>query len=62
MENLGGLITTQEAADLLEVNYWTVQRLGRLGKLRVARKIGRAFLFSRADVLVYKENAGKAVV
>jgi excisionase family DNA binding protein len=51
----GRLITTKEAAAILEVNPRHVARLIREGKIK-GEKIGRDHLINVDDVMAYKKN------
>lgn len=47
------LLSTQEAADLLQVRRPTITRLIRMGRLKAVRKSDRLILVDRASALDY---------
>lgn len=52
------VLNVQEAAELLEVSVWTVRELAHRGELP-ARKVGRAWRFSRKALLDYLADGAK---
>lgn len=52
MEERKEVLNVEETAELLEVSVWTVRDLAHRGELP-ARKVGRAWRFSRKALLEY---------
>ena len=52
------VLNAEEAAELLEVSVWTVRDMAHRHELP-ARKIGRAWRFSRQALLDYLANGGR---
>lgn len=58
MDKRKEVLNVQEAAELLEVSVWTVRELAHRGELP-ARKVGRAWRFSRKALLDYLADRAK---
>jgi excisionase family DNA binding protein len=50
------LITTAEAAKLLGCSVWTVTRAAAEGRLTPRMRVGRSYVFARADVLALADS------